>query len=187
MESLSAVDKVSLPFNSWQNSWHFQYANKACSRKVKMCPRVFRRLWAPDKNTIQRLTRQFKEQGSVSKHKCHGDLRVWYLKNTQALWVAMQCTPGELMERATRQMEISCHSVQQIWHSSLHLFPYKIMVLHKWANWDKGTKMHFSIWATCKTILTAIYMELSISKIFDSELWNIHIRHDISQQNIEAE
>jgi hypothetical protein len=56
-------------------------------------------------------------------------------------------SPRKSTRRASAELGISHQSLQRILHSDLHLFPYKITVMHKLTAIDKERRLQFALWA----------------------------------------
>jgi hypothetical protein len=65
----------------------------------------------------------------------------------EALKVAIQRSPSKSMTTASAELGISWRSVQRILYSGLHMFPYKITVMHKFVDRDKEQRLYFATWA----------------------------------------
>jgi len=87
--------------------------------------------WAPCKQTIYRLCQQFETNGSVLEKKRPRPASVHTPANIEAVRVALTQSPSKSTRRASAELGISRRSLQTILHSDLHLFPYKMAVLHK--------------------------------------------------------
>jgi hypothetical protein len=93
--------------------------------------------WVPAKQTICRLKTQFEEEGSVLERKRPHAPSIRTPENMEALRVAVQRSPSKSTRTASVELGISRHSVQRILLLDLHMFPYKITVMHKLADRDK--------------------------------------------------
>ncbi|PSN53785.1 hypothetical protein C0J52_06236 [Blattella germanica] len=89
----------------------------------------FNTRWAPAKNTIYRLYRQFETNG-MPEPKQPRVSQIRSPENIDAMRVAMQSSPGKSTRIAAAQLGISRRSIQLVLHSVFHLFPYKMTVLH---------------------------------------------------------
>jgi len=67
--------------------------------------------------------------------------------NIEAVRVALTRSPSKSTRRASAELGISRRSLQRILHSDLHLFPYKMTVLHKLTTIDKERRLQFALWA----------------------------------------
>ena len=103
--------------------------------------------WAPCKQTIYRLCQQFETNGSVLEKKrlCPASVRT--PANFEAVHMALTRSPSKSTRRASAELGISRRSLQRILHSDLHLFPYKMTVLHKLTTIDKERRLQFALWA----------------------------------------
>jgi hypothetical protein len=108
---------------------------------------VFQTHWAPARNTILHLYREFEEEGGGKEEKRPRVPAVRSPENVEALRVAMRLSPGKSTRKASRELGISRRSIQRILHSDLKLFPYKISVLHKLSEHDKERRLQFAAWA----------------------------------------
>ena len=103
--------------------------------------------WAPCKQTIYRLCQQFETNVSVLEMKRPHPASVRTPANIEAVHVALIRSPSKSTRRASAELEISRQSLQRILHSDLHLFPYKITVIHKLTAIDKEWRLQFAFWA----------------------------------------
>jgi len=67
--------------------------------------------------------------------------------NNEVVHVALTPSPSKSTRSASAELGISRLSLQRILHSDLHLFPYKMTVLHKLMAIDKGRRLQFALWA----------------------------------------
>jgi hypothetical protein len=65
------------------------------------------------------------------------DANVRSPQNIEAVRVAMQRSPGKTTRKAEAELRISRRSVQRILHNDLHLYPYKMTVVHELTARDK--------------------------------------------------
>ncbi|KDR23683.1 hypothetical protein L798_11158 [Zootermopsis nevadensis] len=114
------------------------------TKSVTVTKRRFRQhfgtRWAPAKNTIYRLFRQFENNGTVLEPKRRRVSQVRSPENVEAVRVTMERSPTKSTRRAEAELGISGRSIQRILHSDLHLFPYKMTVLHSLAKREKGER-----------------------------------------------
>ena len=103
--------------------------------------------WAPCKQTIYRFCQQFETHGSVLEKKRPRYASVRTPANIEAVRVALVRSPSKSTRRASAELGISRRSLQTILHSDLHLFPYKITVMHKLTAVDKEQRLQFALWA----------------------------------------
>jgi len=103
--------------------------------------------WAPCKQTIYRLCQQFETNGSLLEKKQPHPASVRTPANIEAVCVALIRSPSKSTRRASAELGISRQSLQRIIHSDLHLFPYKITVMHKLTATDKEQRLQFTLWA----------------------------------------
>jgi hypothetical protein len=67
--------------------------------------------------------------------------------NIEAVCVALIRSPSKSTRRASAELGISRRSLQRIIHSDLHLYLYKITVMHKLTAIDKELRLQFALWA----------------------------------------
>jgi len=103
--------------------------------------------WAPCKQTIYRLCQQFETSGSVLEKKRLHPTCVRTPANIEVVRVALTRSPSKSTRRASAELGISRRLLQRIPHSDLHLFPYKMTVLHKLMAIDKEWRLQFALWA----------------------------------------
>ena len=103
--------------------------------------------WAPCKQTIYRLCQQFETNGSVLEKKRPLPASVRTPANIEAVRVALTRIPSKSTRGASVELGISRRLLQRILHSDLHLFPYKMTVLHKLTVIDKERRLQFALWA----------------------------------------
>ena len=96
--------------------------------------------WAPCKQIIYRLCQQFEINGFVLEKKRPRPASVRKPANVEAVRVALTRSPSKSTRRASAELGISRRSLQRILHSDLHLFPYKMTILHKLTAVDKEGK-----------------------------------------------
>ena len=96
--------------------------------------------WAPCKQTIYRLCQQ-----SVLEKKRPRLASVRTPANIEAVHVALTQSPSKSTRRASAELGISRRSLQRILHSDLHLFPYKMTILHKLTATDKERRLQFAL------------------------------------------
>jgi len=124
------------------------YAETKSVVQTQRCFRAhFGTRWAPCKQTIYRLCQQFETNGSVLEKKLLHPASVHTPANIKAVHVALIRSPSKSTRRASAELEISRQSLQRILHSDLHLFPYKITVIHKLTAIDKEWRLQFAFWA----------------------------------------
>lgn len=103
--------------------------------------------WAPCAQTIRRLHQQFEVTGSVLERKRQHVPTVRSPQNIEAVRVALTRSPSKSTRRASAELGISRRSLQRILHSDLHLFPYKMTVMHKLTARDMERRLQFASWA----------------------------------------
>jgi len=103
--------------------------------------------WAPCKQTIYRFCQQFETHGSVLEKKRPRYASVRTPANIEAVRVALVRSPSKSTRRASAELGISRRSLQTILHSDLHLFPYKVTIMHKLTAVDKEQRLQFAFWA----------------------------------------
>ena len=122
------------------------YAETKSVVAIQRCFRAhFGTRWAPCKQTIYRLCQQFETNGSVLEKKRLHPTSVRTPANIEAVRVALTQSPSKSTRRASAELGISRRSLQRILHSNLHLFPYKMTVLHKLTAIDKERRLQFCI------------------------------------------
>ena len=102
--------------------------------------------WTPCKQAIYRLCQQFETNVSVLEKKRPRPASVRTPANIEAVRVALTRSPRKSTRRASAEL-ISRGSLQKILHSDLHLFPYKVTVLHKLTAIDKERRLQCALWA----------------------------------------
>ena len=107
----------------------------------------------PCKQTIYRLCQQFETNGSVSEKKRPCPASVRTPANIEAVGVALIRSPSKSTRSTSAELGISRRSPQRILHSDLHLFPYKITVMHKIKAIDKEWRLQLALWAMDKEAL----------------------------------
>jgi hypothetical protein len=90
---------------------------------------------------------QFETNVSVSEKKRPRFDTVRTPANIEAVRVALIRSPNKSTRRASAELGISRRSLQRILHSDLHIFPYKITVMHKLTAIDKERRLQFALWA----------------------------------------
>ena len=131
--------------------------------------------WAPCKQTFYRLCHQFERNGSVLEKKWPHPASVRTPAN-KAVRMALTQSPSKSTRSASAELGISCRSLQRILHSDLHLFPYKMTVLHKLTAIDKERRLQFALWAMEEEAVLH-------NTLFTDEAY-FHVNGVVNKQNI---
>jgi len=99
-----------------------------------------------------------------------------HLQNIEAVRMALTRSPSKSTRRASAELGISHRSLQRILHSDLHLFPYKMTVLHKLTATDKERRLQFALWA--------IEEEAVLHNTWFTDEAYFHVNGVVNKQNV---
>jgi len=88
----------------------------------------------------------------------------------------MQRSPGKSTRKAAAELGISRRSVQRILKNDLHLFPYKITVLHGLTARDKQSRLEFAEWTQRE--------QMTMHNVWFSDEAHFHLNGVVNKQNV---
>lgn len=145
--------------------------------------RAFRRerncRFAPCKNTIRRLVKNFRGKGSVVKKRYSTHQSA---KKTEAIEQVQQSVSANRRKssrKIARETRVPRTTVRRILHQDLGLFPYKIQMVHKLHRGDKSKRLNFCRWFLSKCQSSNNFSH----SLFMSDEAHFHLDGTVNKQN----
>lgn len=136
----------------------------------------FHTRWAPSNKTIHKLYEKFRREGTILEPKRPRQKPVCSPENIEAVRVAMQRSPGKSTRKAAVRLGISRRSVQRILKSDLHMYPYKMTVVHRLTNDQMQERLVFAYWAEDK--------QQTFNNVWFSDEAHFHLDGVVNKQNV---
>jgi hypothetical protein len=99
-------------------------------------------------------------------------------QNIEAVTVAKQRSPGKLTWKARAQIRVSRQSVQQILHSDMHLYLYKVTMVNEPTARNKQQRMEF--------VVRRHHEEVIMCNAWFKDEVHFHLDGTVNKQNIRS-